>query len=132
MDRDVLDTFVEELRRQRKAYLAEFRKAEEDLDSIAEERESELEEHAQEEHSARMLTRLDDRTLHAVREIDAALQRLLKGNYGICEACAGDVPLSRLRALPATRYCSDCEARYEPLPLQKQRRFRQMCGFPQT
>ena len=97
----------------RKEYLDEFRKAEEDLESIAEERESELEEHAQEEQSARLLTRMDDRTLHAVQEIDAALQRHLKGNYGSCEVCGGIIPIARLRALPATRYCTDCEAQYE-------------------
>jgi DnaK suppressor protein len=113
MDQNLLDTFAEQLRGQRKQYLDEFRRAEADLESIAEERESELEEHAQEEQSARLLKRMDDRTLHAVREIDAALQRVLKGKYGICEACGGSVTIARLRALPSTRYCTDCEAQSE-------------------
>jgi RNA polymerase-binding transcription factor len=113
MDRKLLDSFAELMRKQRKEYLDEFRKAEKDLDSIAEERESELEEHAQEEQSARLLTRMDDRTLHAVQEIDAALQRILKGNYGSCEACGGTLPIARLRTLPATRYCTSCETQYE-------------------
>ena len=85
MDRKLLDSFAELLHKQRKEYLDQFRRAEEDLESIAAERESELEEHAQEEQSARLLTRMDDRTPHAVQEIDAALQRLLKGTYGSCE-----------------------------------------------
>lgn len=113
MDRNILDTFAEQLRWQRKQYLDEFRRVEADLESIAEERESELEEHAQEEQSARLLKRMDDRTLHAVSEIDAALQRVLKGNYGICEACGASVAVARLRALPATRYCTDCQAACE-------------------
>jgi RNA polymerase-binding transcription factor DksA len=83
---------------------------------MAEERESELEEHAQEEQSARLLTRMDDRTLHAVQEIDAALQRLLKGTYGTCETCGGTIPIARLRTLPATRYCKGCEAKHEKEP----------------
>jgi DnaK suppressor protein len=112
MDRKLLD-FAELLRKQRKEYLDQFRKAEANLDFMAEERESELEEHAQEEQSAHLLTRMDDRTLHAVQEIDAALQRLLKGNYGSCEACEGTIPIARLRTLPATRYCTGCAARYE-------------------
>ncbi|HEU4340706.1 MAG TPA: TraR/DksA C4-type zinc finger protein [Candidatus Binatia bacterium] len=113
MDRNDLDSFAESLRKQRKRYLDQFRGAERDLDSIAEERESELEEHAQEEQSARLLARMDDRTLHAVKEIDAALQRVLKGNYSICEACGQSVAVTRLRALPATRYCADCAGQYE-------------------
>ena len=113
MDHNLLDVFAEQLRNQRNQYLDKFRRAEADLESIAEERESELEEHAQEEQSARLLKNLDDRTLHAVREIDAALQRILKASYGICEACGDAIAIARLRALPATRCCTDCEARNE-------------------
>jgi RNA polymerase-binding protein DksA len=113
MERNLVDTFAEQLRKQRKHYLDEFRKAEEDLESIAAERESELEEHAQEEQSARVLTHLDDRTLQAVHEVDAALQRILDGVYGKCETCGGSIAVDRLRTLPATRHCTDCEAQYE-------------------
>jgi DnaK suppressor protein len=117
MDRNLLDTFAENLREQRRRYLDEFKRAETDLDRIAEEREIELEEHAQEEQSARLLKRMDDRTLHAVHEIDAALQRILKARYGICETCGDAIALARLRALPAARYCTDCEARNEKQPV---------------
>jgi RNA polymerase-binding protein DksA len=113
MDRNDLDTFANLLRKQRKEYLDEFRRAEADLESIAEERESELEEHAQEEQSARLLKRMDDRTLYAVHEIDAALQRVLKNTYGICEGCGGTITVARLTALPATRHCADCAGQYE-------------------
>ncbi len=113
MERNLLEKFAEQLREQRKQYLDEFRRAEADLESIAEERESELEEHAQEEQSARFLKRMDDRTLYAVREIDAALQRILKATYGICEACGDTITIARLRAQPSTRYCADCETRSE-------------------
>jgi RNA polymerase-binding transcription factor len=113
MDRNDLDLFAELLRKQREEYMDEFRRAEADLESIAEETESELEEHAQEEQSARLLTRMDDRTLHAVQEINAALERILKNNYGICESCGGTLQFARLRALPATRYCAECARRNE-------------------
>ena len=113
MDRKLLDSFEELLRKQRKDYLHQFRRAEEDLESIAEKRESEPEEQAQEGESARLLSRMDDRTLHAVQEIDVALQRILNGAYGSCEACGETIPIARLRALPATRYCTGCEAQYE-------------------
>ncbi len=113
MEHNLIETFAEQLRKRRKHYLEAFRKAEEGLESIAAERESELEEHAQEEQSARVLNHLDDRTLQAVHEVDAALQRILKGVYGLCEACGHYIPVDRLRALPATRRCTDCEARDE-------------------
>jgi len=117
MNKELLDSMTELLRCQRKTYLEEFRQAEKDLESIAEERESELEEHAQEEQSARLLTRMDNRTLEAVREIDAALERILKGAYGTCERCRKAIPIARLRALPATRFCKSCAGRSERRPV---------------
>ena len=113
MEQNLIEIFAEQLRKQRKHYLETFRKAEEGLESIAAERESELEELAQEEQSARVLNHLDDKTLQAVHEVDAALQRILKGVYGLCEGCGHYIPVDRLRALPATRRCTDCEAKDE-------------------
>jgi RNA polymerase-binding protein DksA len=113
MDRNLLETFANQLRERRQQYLDQFRRAEADLDVMAEERESELEEHAQEEQSALFLKQMDDRSLHAVSEIDAALQRIVKSNYGMCEACGQAIAIARLSVLPATRYCTDCEAQNE-------------------
>jgi RNA polymerase-binding transcription factor DksA len=111
-----LTEFADLLRRQREHYLREFRKAEEGLESIDAEREIELEEHAQEEQMARYLSRLDDHTLHEVKEIDSALQRIIDGAYGKCESCHRAIAQARLRALPATRLCARCAARNERKP----------------
>ncbi len=111
MDKQTADSFAQLLRQQRARLLQEFRNVELSLDVIAEERESELEEHAQEEQSARLLSRLDDQTLNAVKEIDAALQKVLSGTYGNCEACHKPISLARLRVLPAARFCRPCSAR---------------------
>jgi RNA polymerase-binding transcription factor DksA len=117
MDKKLFDSLAQLLREQRRHFLKEFRSAEKGLDVIAEERESELEEHAQEEQTARLLTRLDDQTLHAVQEIDAALQKILDGAYGKCELCRKAIPVARLRALPATRFCKSCAGRGERRPV---------------
>jgi DnaK suppressor protein len=111
MKKQTLDALRVLLRRQREDYLREFRKAEDGLEACAAERESEPEEHAQEEQIVRYLSRLDDRTFHAVQEIDAALQRILDGVYGNCESCHREIDEARLNALPATRRCAQCAAR---------------------
>jgi DnaK suppressor protein len=117
MKKEDLDSFASLLRAQRDRCLREFRRAEQALDTIAAERESELEEHAQEEQSARLLTRLDDRTLRAVKEVDAALQKILTGAYGKCEGCRRPIAAARLRSLPAARFCRRCAARDEVQPV---------------
>jgi RNA polymerase-binding transcription factor len=113
MDNEILNVLAQSLRQQRKNLMQEFRRAEVGLEVIAEERESELEEHAQEEQTARLLTRLDERTLRTVQEIDAALQKILDRTYGKCEGCHKPISIARLRTLPATRLCRRCAARSE-------------------
>jgi RNA polymerase-binding transcription factor DksA len=45
----------------------------------------------------------------AVSEIDAALERLGSGCYGICARCTKSIPFERLEVLPMTRFCTPCQ-----------------------
>jgi DnaK suppressor protein len=44
-----------------------------------------------------------------LKAIDAALSRLERGRYGICEKCKKEIPLERLKAVPFAAYCIDCQ-----------------------
>ena len=48
------------------------------------------------------------RSEDAVREIQAALERLDSGTYGICDRCGGAIRLQRLEAIPYARLCVGC------------------------
>ena len=96
------------LRDQRKAVFATVAHVERDLAFIAEDRESELEERAQEERLARVAARLDDRGKLALEEIDAALRRIGDRRYGLCTSCHQPIPFARLRAVPAALHCIEC------------------------
>ncbi|KRE39171.1 DNA-binding protein [Janibacter sp. Soil728] len=45
---------------------------------------------------------------HHVSEIDAALERLDAGTYGICERCGRPIAPGRLEARPVARTCIGC------------------------
>ena len=60
-----------------------------------------------------VLSCLEGREKHELDEIDAAQARLEAGTYGVCERCAGAIPLGRLRAMPAARHCVSCRRRDE-------------------
>jgi RNA polymerase-binding transcription factor DksA len=53
-------------------------------------------------------------------EVEAALERIEAGGYGICEVCHQPIPEERLEALPATRYCVADQARVEREPWLRQ------------
>jgi len=108
MNKRLLEGFRKDLLDRRAVLLKEVAGAEADLLAIAEERESEYVERAQEEGVARLLARLDERGQHEIDEIDAALSRLDDGDYGMCADCDRDIPIQRLRALPFARLCIEC------------------------
>ena len=62
---------------------------------------------------AAVLCRLEGAQRHLLDEIDAAQARLAAGTFGTCQQCARSIPLARLRAVPATRLCLDCERAVE-------------------
>ncbi len=50
-----------------------------------------------------------------LRMIDEALQRIEKGEYGICVDCGKRIPPARLKALPYAVRCRECQTTYERL-----------------
>lgn len=49
----------------------------------------------------------------AVYEIEAALNRIEKGTYGVCEVTSKPIPRVRLDAIPWTRYTVEAQAQLE-------------------
>jgi RNA polymerase-binding protein DksA len=49
----------------------------------------------------------------ALDEIGAALDRIDKGSFGLCEECGKEIPRERLRALPYARRCVECARKLE-------------------
>jgi DnaK suppressor protein len=48
-----------------------------------------------------------------IQQIDAALERLHRGEYGRCAACGEPIALARLRAVPFATHCVPCQAQRE-------------------
>jgi DnaK suppressor protein len=58
---------------------------------------------------------LGKRNSNMLHKIDLALERIRKGEYGICEECGEDIPTKRLLACPETNTCVSCQERIEKL-----------------
>ena len=48
-----------------------------------------------------------------LNDINDALVKIEKGTYGKCECCGCDIPMERLKAIPWTRYCIQCQEEAE-------------------
>ncbi|MEZ5659144.1 MAG: TraR/DksA family transcriptional regulator [Burkholderiaceae bacterium] len=53
------------------------------------------------------------RDIEEMRALDAALERMLHGEYGQCLECGQDIALARLRVEPAASRCIGCQESHE-------------------
>jgi DnaK suppressor protein len=65
---------------------------------------------------ASLVSRLAGQDKRELDEVADALRRLGSGAYGICESCGKAIPLPRLRAMPAARFCLACQKAEEMAP----------------
>jgi RNA polymerase-binding transcription factor DksA len=54
-----------------------------------------------------------DATERQLTDVERAQSRLDDGSYGTCEACGRAIPIERLEARPATRFCLEDQQRAE-------------------
>lgn len=52
---------------------------------------------------------LGNKLKNDLKEIEAALTKIKKGTYGVCERCHKQIDVARLEVKPAAIYCMKCE-----------------------
>lgn len=68
---------------------------------------------AQRESFRLALDRLDDIARQELEDTEEALERIDKGDYGICIDCGRHIPRARLDAVPAASRCESCQEELE-------------------
>ena len=81
---------------------------------------------AQISHDEFISLRLNSLVYQKLRQVDEALLRIDRGEFGICARCEQPIPEKRLRALPWARYCLTCQevmSRLEDTEVESHRHF---------
>ena len=106
-----------ELRSRHKALLRELRS---DAEHVHEEPFAKLAGEAHDEADEAVADLIADtgqadlsRDLVELREVEAALARIRKGDYGTCANCGGEIGYGRLKANPAAERCAECQRIHE-------------------
>jgi len=90
--------------------LNEFRNESKDLgNGVAQD----LADKAESSYTKEFLLSLSDAEQRELFQIDAALKRIAKGDFGICQTCQKDIHRKRLNALPWTSLCIECQEKAE-------------------
>ncbi|MGH7822234.1 MAG: TraR/DksA family transcriptional regulator [Candidatus Binatia bacterium] len=68
---------------------------------------------ASEERDREISFILSDRDRDKLQAIEQALERIEDKTYGICESCGEEIAQERLKAMPFTRLCVQCQSERE-------------------
>lgn len=114
-----LEALREQLSARRAELLAEIR---EEMRASENQQYVEMAGQVHDEAEAAVATLLSDVNLASVERhhaeieaIEAALQRMERGTYGVCVDCEEAIPVARLRAYPTAQRCIADQERYEHL-----------------
>lgn len=58
--------------------------------------------------SQETLNLLDSKERHELEKINAALERIKRGEFGKCLSCGEDIPVDQLKSIPTSTQCVEC------------------------
>jgi DnaK suppressor protein len=102
-------TMHENIAKALKARLSELSRVAEIDNELRKPLSADFEEQAAELENQEALQGIENSEVHEIRQIQAALNRISEGTYGICTLGA-DIAAKRLRALPTATRCISCAA----------------------
>jgi DnaK suppressor protein len=65
------------------------------------------------DYTSEMFGALLQRQAGTLEEVERALAKFDKGEYGICECCEKPIPSKRIKAVPWARFCLECQQNYD-------------------
>ncbi len=56
---------------------------------------------------------LEEQEWNKLKKVEAAIEKIEAGEYGICEQCESEIPEARLEIIPYTEFCTQCLSEIE-------------------
>lgn len=117
MTPELLPQYTQQLQTMRADLLAQLRQQRggevSRADAAAENRDLAQGDWAQSDAMRDLSVALEERELHELNQISAALARISAGNFGECTDCGADIPDARLQANPVAARCIACQTQVE-------------------
>jgi RNA polymerase-binding transcription factor len=113
MDEEHLHQTKERLLKMRKEVMKEVQNAAATSREIGQDGVPDIGDMSANTYSRDVLLNLSEGQRQKIRDIDAALDRLAQGEYGICVRCGDDIAERRMEVRPFSRYCIECKTDVE-------------------
>jgi len=109
----VLDGVTPQLLSRQAALRAELQASAQEALAEQDEGVSDTKDRAEERMEHTLQDQASTRAARELAEVNAALDRLAQGRYGICLRCGLPIPEQRLLAMPSAAFCAGCQSLHE-------------------
>ncbi len=113
MEEEELQEIRNNLLKMREELLEESKRAYADSQSLGKDGVPDIGDMSSNSYNQEVLMNLSEAQRGRVRDIDAALERMDHGVYGLCARCEEEIPTRRMEVRPFSRYCVDCKSEVE-------------------
>jgi RNA polymerase-binding transcription factor len=60
-----------------------------------------------------LMTSLGEQDWQKLKQVDEALEKIKRGDYGVCDTCSQPIPEARLDVMPFAKFCVECMSKHE-------------------
>ena len=113
MDEEQLAEIREQLLQMREELLKEAERAYAASQSLGKDGVPDIGDMSSNSYNQEVLMNLSETQRGRVRDIDAALDRMDNGVYGLCARCEEEISPRRMEVRPFSRYCVECKTEVE-------------------
>lgn len=113
MDEEQLEQAKERLLKMRREVMKEVQNASATSREMGQDGVPDIGDMSANTYSRDVLLNLSETQRQKIRDIDAALDRLTQGEYGICVRCEEEIDERRMEVRPFSRYCIECKTDVE-------------------
>ena len=113
MEKKKINYFSRQISRKRDRILEKLAVLEKDLDGLQHNQPKDWAEVNNDTVERETIMQKIEAEKEKLREIYAALQKMIDGSYGACACCGNPIPEARLRALPLASLCIRCKVEQE-------------------
>ena len=116
MNSEKLPSYLSKLKEIRKSLLGDVEKKFKISQQDTPEQLADITDGAAQAYTNELMTSLGEQDWQKLKQVDEALEKISRGDYGICSTCDNPIPEARLDVMPFTKFCVECMNKLENEP----------------
>ncbi len=113
MNSEKLPSYLSKLQEIRNNLLGDVKKTFQTSQEETLEPQADIADGAAQAYTNELMTSLGEQDWQKLKQVDEALEKINRGDYGICSTCSKPIPEARLDVMPFAKFCVECMSEHE-------------------